>query len=522
MISPEATDPDTDYGSRVTVLSIQSRHIPYPMELSLTRGDLLQLDPISRKGTLRLLPIGKKKKQKLVVGDDSGHIGCYKFKKGEPQVVFTTRPFTSPITSVILGGNQLKSDKIFTSQGQMILGVTKKGKEFFKLTSTLTETISNLIVEENRIWIGCEFILNIYDDGKDSSFYMSRDQINALVVDHISNDHHKDSILGCQDGILRVIQDAKSFLEIPLGASITSLANLHFDVPGVLLSKKEPVGVVFGLVNGKLGVIRIDKLRDNSHEIIWEIPDEKKSPITQIKVCDISRERGTDFVIGRDDGRVEVFSTGADSGEGGNFIEPEKVFVYDLGETVCGLDVGFVNSTDYQEIVVACFSGKIVSFTSEPVTKRAQDDTYGRSIQKINDENRIKNLTKEIEQLKSKINQEREKLKKASSVAMDQVKYAAQDFNINSRFLLDEEYAAYSLSFELQSPIDIIVIRSAVTLSIMDHEQSNCTIYITPKDKVADESSKYIATCKIQNDEKRMTLLIRSTEGTHSGYLECD
>ena len=73
------------------------------MELVLERADLLQLDPISHKGTIKLLPPGKKHKvligvylhvvyniniiqQKLVVGDDSGHLGCYEFKKGEPQV----------------------------------------------------------------------------------------------------------------------------------------------------------------------------------------------------------------------------------------------------------------------------------------------------------------------------------------------------------------------------------------------------------------------------------------------------
>lgn len=36
------------------------------MELSLERGDLLQLNPISSRGTLRLLPLGKKNKVKTV------------------------------------------------------------------------------------------------------------------------------------------------------------------------------------------------------------------------------------------------------------------------------------------------------------------------------------------------------------------------------------------------------------------------------------------------------------------------
>lgn len=56
------------------------------MELFFERADLLQLDAISNRNTVHLLPIGKKRKQKLVIGDDTGYVGCYEFKKGEPVV----------------------------------------------------------------------------------------------------------------------------------------------------------------------------------------------------------------------------------------------------------------------------------------------------------------------------------------------------------------------------------------------------------------------------------------------------
>jgi hypothetical protein len=50
--------------------------------------------------------------QKLVVGDDSGNVYCYEFKKGEPQVVFQSKPFDGPITCLTLGGNTAKRDKV--------------------------------------------------------------------------------------------------------------------------------------------------------------------------------------------------------------------------------------------------------------------------------------------------------------------------------------------------------------------------------------------------------------------------
>lgn len=50
-----------------------------------------------------------------MIGDDSGQLSCYEFKKGEPQVVFQAKVFEGPITSVALGGNPVKRDKVSQS-----------------------------------------------------------------------------------------------------------------------------------------------------------------------------------------------------------------------------------------------------------------------------------------------------------------------------------------------------------------------------------------------------------------------
>jgi hypothetical protein len=42
-----------------------------------------QVEPSSFRHTLKLLPVGKKAKQKFVCGDDSGGIACYEMKRGE-------------------------------------------------------------------------------------------------------------------------------------------------------------------------------------------------------------------------------------------------------------------------------------------------------------------------------------------------------------------------------------------------------------------------------------------------------
>ena len=46
----------------------------------------IQLAPSSFRNTLKLLPVGKKGKQKFVYGDDNGCVSCYEIKRGEAQV----------------------------------------------------------------------------------------------------------------------------------------------------------------------------------------------------------------------------------------------------------------------------------------------------------------------------------------------------------------------------------------------------------------------------------------------------
>ena len=62
---------------------------------------------------------------------------------------------------------QWQKDKIFVACGQSIAGFTRKGKEFLKIKTNLTETIHQLFADETTIWTGGEYIMNIYENCKD-------------------------------------------------------------------------------------------------------------------------------------------------------------------------------------------------------------------------------------------------------------------------------------------------------------------------------------------------------------------
>mmetsp|Transcript_15697 Transcript_15697/g.26168 ORF Transcript_15697/g.26168 Transcript_15697/m.26168 type:complete len:743 (-) Transcript_15697:124-2352(-) len=488
------------------------------MELFFERADLLQLDAISNRNTMHLLPIGKKRKQKLVIGDDTGNVGCYEFKKGEPVVSFNNKMFDGPVSALTVAGIGVKKDKIFACQGQKIIGISKKGRDFFRLTSSLTETINHIYVDEAKIWTGCEYIYNSYENGTDVSFYMAHDQIHSMVMDFVTRDTIFDAVLGCQDNCIRVVSDSNLSMEVDTDSSVLTLKSLKGDE--TVKTKGSYTPMVFGSDKGSLTGLAIDGRENNT---MWKISDTKNSVISCIKVFDITADGSMEIVVGRDDGRLEVYSQ--DPHNGG---APALSFTRNLGESIRALECGKVNSTDFNEVVVAGYSGKILSFTSEPTQDKAPDDSYGRTVQTVNNENRIKHLKKELDGLKQKVEKEKSKLQQAkaksgtSASSADTARAGNVDFPINSSFILNVDKAAYALTIEIQSAIDLVIIRSPVHIELIDADIGSAVVSITPESVLnavedKDGKSEYccIATYRLQHQEKRLSVLVRTTEGEY-------
>lgn len=130
------------------------------LDVDIHRLDFLQLGTMS-KNTLCVLPLAKKKQQKVAVADDSGVLTVFYMKKGETQVEWRSAPLGREVTKVCV---QQGKDKIFAACGQTISGYTRKGKEFLKIKTNLTETIHQVYADETTIWTGGEYIFNIYEN----------------------------------------------------------------------------------------------------------------------------------------------------------------------------------------------------------------------------------------------------------------------------------------------------------------------------------------------------------------------
>jgi len=93
------------------------------------------------------------------------------------------------LSRVVISGVPSKFS-VFFAAGQSIKGVTKKGKEFFKLETSHTETIRSLHVQAQNLWSAGEYILNCYESVNnkiiDKYFFICEDRINDMLVCSVS------------------------------------------------------------------------------------------------------------------------------------------------------------------------------------------------------------------------------------------------------------------------------------------------------------------------------------------------
>ena len=521
------------------------------MDLKLQRADILQVDSISYANTVKLLPLGKKNKQKLVVGDDSGAIHCYEFTKGEAQSVFTNQVFDGPVSSVSIGGVAPKRDKIFASCDKKIVGINKKGKAFFDLTSTLTEPINSIATDDSKIWTSYEYVHKVYDNGEDAKYFMSPDRINDIVVEYITRDFEYDVVLACQDRCIRILSGTDSTLDIPVSSPVCSVTTLTtrrrngvdgYDVEAGAAQRSSDLrdnetGIIYGMETGEIGYVQVT--RGGKLGKSWCIEDHyemmESSKVNSIILSDLTKNLIAELVVGRDDGRVEVYCQVATMGMSS---PPTKIFSASLGESIRSVQCGMINSSDYSEVIVAVYSGKIVSFTSEAVSKHTQDDSYGRSQMTISSEHRIKSLKTELKQLKNKIDKEKEKLKSMSSGRGDGEtlltkvsNLGAQDFPLRSNFFLDSANAVYRLSIEIQSPLDMVILQSPAMLelkasnprsiipSIVPPEYNDANKFFDNVSEVNFCRAKFVAIYSCRNDERKVEISFRPYEGCILGDL---
>uniref|UniRef100_A0A7S1C5K1 Bardet-Biedl syndrome 7 protein homolog n=1 Tax=Bicosoecida sp. CB-2014 TaxID=1486930 RepID=A0A7S1C5K1_9STRA len=471
------------------------------MDLTLCRQDLLQAASVSNRATMQLMPPGKKKKQKVCIGDDTGAVSCFEMKKGTAVSVFKTMSTGTEIARLEMGGPLGKKDKVFVSTGQQIRGITKKGKEFFKFNTSLSETITAMVVEDSKIWTGAEYVFNVFDNGRDVEFFMAPDRINDIAIENVTRETEYDAVLGCQDRFLRVVQASTAAQDCAVDAPVTTVHRYvssphEFAASGTASFKQ----ILYGGQDGSVGQVLLDSSTARRGWKIALAGEGAGSAITALDSIDFTHDDVKDICVARDDGTVCVY--GFDMSP-----EPALQFKANVGESVRSLVAGQVGNPAFDEMVLCSYSGKVTSFTMEPLEKADEDDSYGRSKNTVQREGRIRVMRKELDELRRKVEKEREKYAKVA----DEFIPVEQQFKVKEAFTLDADEAAYKLNLEIPMPIDVVALQSQVPVDLLDVDTNDAIVSRTPPDR--DNGNALLATYRCQESMNRLTITLRTVEG---------
>ncbi|XP_030643563.1 BBSome complex member BBS7 [Chanos chanos] len=465
------------------------------MDLNLNHVDYLQVGVTSQK-TMKLLPaIGRKATQKVAVADHDGVVTCFGMKKGEAVPVFKSLP-GQKISRLELGGALgTPQEKIFVCSGSEVRGFTKKGKQFLSFEANLTESINAMHVSGADLFVCASYIYNHYCDCKDQDYYLSGDKINDIVCLPVETVGRTVPILACQDRVLRVLQGSELLydVEVPGPPSVLELHNKD--------GGKDGEEVLYGTADGKLGLIKIERSAPVTR---WEIDNKKKKGgVLCMDTFDILGDGVKDILVGRDDGTVEVY--GLDS-SGEHTLRFEHV----LSESVTSIQGGCVGKETFDEIITTTYTGWVSGLTTEPQQMEAgpgEEVKMSRETQ-----TKVAALRAELEQLQVKVLQGREKYQQSSqsSTAVS----AVPVFSINDKFTLCQDDASYSLTLEVQTAIDNLLLQSDVPIDLLDVDKNSAVVSFSECDSEPN-GNFLLATYRCQANTTRLELKVRSIEGQY-------
>ena len=259
--------------------------------------------------------------------------------------------------------------------GSQIKGITKRGKDFFKLDTSHTEQISHLHVLGTNLWSAGAFTLNCYASANnaiaDKYFYVCDDKINGMIVLHAdilnTGQIMPFVVLACNDGTIKVIDDdGRPIYQVNLDAAptcITLLEPSDLDVP-------QPTVILFGLQNGNIGAV---ELQQDEAMVLWEkesTDGDSNAPIQHLKVAQLRDKQPESCIVVRDDSSIEIYKFSPKPGQMAGLQPPALFFQVKETEAITGCVVGHVTSAARREILLSCYSGAIKSLVDKRQARR--------------------------------------------------------------------------------------------------------------------------------------------------------
>ncbi|KAK4887270.1 hypothetical protein RN001_003541 [Aquatica leii] len=471
-------------------LNVSVKHHVYTntkMELELFRVDY-NIVGITTKSCMKLLPCAKSgEQQKVVIGDNDGILQVFCVKKEDIQLQFKTLP-GHKITSVQISGEPgTTTDKIFISSQNEVRGYTKKGKLFLSFDSNMTEPITSMYVLGNDLFLCGKHTYNHYKDCKDIGSYLCGDCIVDIVALHTDKSRRLISLIACEGRMIRALEHARVTLTMEVESSPTVLHIYQND---------EGKFILFGTVDGRIGLLDVENKQSFSK---WIVDDKNhSSSITCITSYSLVESEHKNLILGRQDGNIEVYAVNlSDENE-----QSKLLYITNCNESVTAICCGIVGDPNYEEILVATYTGRIFGLTTQTIEHNLSADTKNYYYS-ADTAQKITKLRSEIEELQVKVDKEREKYQASTQSYMDEMS-AIPLLSIKDSMVQSKEDSSYIITLEVPTAIDNVLLQSNVPVDLLDVEKNSAV-----------NNNFLLATYRCQVNTNRLELKIRTIEGQY-------
>ncbi|XP_046978906.1 Bardet-Biedl syndrome 7 protein homolog [Vanessa cardui] len=448
------------------------------MDYDLARIDYT-LCGVTYPDALKILPnTDHKVQQKFTVGDKNGVLQCLSIKDEEPVVHFKTIP-GKPITSVQLASSVgTNTDKIFAASGNEVKGYTKKGKVFFSIETSVSETITSMCVLGNDLVLCSGRTVTLYRELQEIYCYVCEDRVLDAIAFATRNRNRIRILVLIANKEVLIIENGNMQKRTHISAGPT-----RFTVPQSISTSE--VYAFYGAVDGSIGLISYDESELSAKCLV-----EGCGLGSIMCVGWYTNNSGTHLAVGRHDGSIQLYLISMeDLSE-----KPRLNFTYFSGEpvtSVCGGCIG----TEEPELLVTTFSGRIFGLRSSRLIV-SSNKTSGDALA-----TRRSKLESEVSRLEKQTANEREKYKKITRSSFS---------GVSAPPLLDIQH---ELSGATHNGWQEAKITSAVPLDML-------FVYCDSQLEIQTDNAAVLSTCAPQEyNRTELLTTIRCQAGTRRVWL---
>lgn len=369
--------------------------MPVSAIASYNRIDLCTVGSL-QSNTLRILPSNKpNKRQKLLIGDDSGTLHCYTLrnKTNDIECVYKQYSGRRSVTCISLYSssaydythtvNSKNVDKCYVVYGTSIHCIhRKKGNTLNVYNSSLNEDILLCYVvdigQSTILYTTTQYSINVFELSPhktnneqlnallDVEFYPSSDRIQSMCIIASKSQNKVYTCIGCSDNTVRIIYNGNVIIQYTNNrTNITYMTILHLN------ESTGNYNIHYILCGSDSSTLSLLCYNDKTQTIeqIWSVRlnQQNASTGTITNICvrydRYNTDNTVDIILGSESGDIYIYEYDITQIN----TQPTIKLVSSINECITSIVCGYIVSTTHSDIAISTYTGKIITLTTEQI-----------------------------------------------------------------------------------------------------------------------------------------------------------